>query len=42
MKISNILKKVIKQDGCRSLTSRKIAKLHSSKEFNYLVDIKKI
>ena len=42
MKISKILKKVIKLDGYHSLTSRAIVKLQSSKEFNYLVDIKKL
>ena len=41
MKISRILKQVIKKDGKRSLTSRTITKLKSSKEFNYLVDISK-
>jgi len=42
MKISKILKQAIKEDGKRSLTARKISKLKSSKEFNYLVDISKI
>jgi len=42
MKISKILKRTIKEDGKRSLTARKISKLKSSKEFNYLVDISKI
>jgi len=40
MKISKILKKVIKSEGNKSPTSRKIAKLQSSKEFSYLVDTK--
>ena len=42
MKISKALKQAIKTDGKRSLTARKISKLRSSKEFNYLVDISKI
>ncbi|MEA3433274.1 MAG: hypothetical protein U9R13_01705 [Campylobacterota bacterium] len=42
MKISKTLKKAIKEDGKRSLTARKISKLKSSKEFNYLVDISKV
>ena len=42
MKISKILKQAIKEDGKRSLTFRKISKLKSSKEFNYLVDISKV
>ena len=42
MKISKALKQAIKTDGKRSFTSRKISKLKSSKEFNYLVDISKI
>jgi hypothetical protein len=42
MKISRILKQVIKKEGKRSLTSRTITKLKSSKEFHYLVDISKI
>jgi len=42
MKISKILKEAIKTDGKRSLAARKISKLKSSKEFNYLVDISKV
>jgi len=42
MKISKILKQTIKEDGKRSLVFRKISKLKSSKEFNYLVDISKV
>ncbi|MEA3419794.1 MAG: hypothetical protein U9Q90_10405 [Campylobacterota bacterium] len=41
MKISKTLKSVIKKDGKRSLTSKKIVKLKSSKEFSYLVDTSK-
>jgi len=42
MKISKALKLTIKEDGKRSFASRKISKLKSSKEFNYLVDINKV
>ncbi len=42
MKISKTLKQAIKEDGKRSFTVRKISKLKSSKEFNYLVDISKV
>ncbi len=42
MKISQALKQAIKKDGKRSLTSRTISRLKSSKEFNYLVDISKV
>ncbi|WP_309499795.1 hypothetical protein [Sulfurovum sp.] len=38
MKISEILQKVVKKEGKHSLTSKTIAKLKNSKEFNYLVD----
>ena len=42
MKISKVLKQAIKKDGKRSLTSRAITRLNTSKEFNYLVDISKV
>lgn len=42
MKISKMLQKVVKQEGKRSLTSKKIIKLKNSKEFNYLIDVTKI
>ncbi len=42
MKISKILKEAIKTDEKRSLEARKNSKLKSSKEFNYLVDIRKV
>ncbi len=38
MKISKIVKKVVKQDGKNSLVCKAIVKLKDSKEFNYLVD----
>jgi len=38
MKISNILKKVVKEEGKHSPISKTIVKLKNSKEFNYLVD----
>ena len=38
MKISNILKKVVKKEGKHSLMANTIVKLKNSKEFNYLVD----
>lgn len=42
MKISRTLKQIIRQEGKKSLTSRKISKLKTSKEFNYLVDLSKV
>ncbi|SFV49905.1 hypothetical protein MNB_SV-8-678 [hydrothermal vent metagenome] len=41
MKISTILKKIVKKDGKHSLTARRVNTLRSSKEFNYLVDSSK-
>jgi len=41
MKISATLKKIVKKDGKHSLTARRVNKLKSSKEFNYLVDLSK-
>lgn len=41
MKISKTLQKVVKQEGKHSYVARTISKLKDSKEFNYLVDIKK-
>ncbi|WP_281175040.1 hypothetical protein [Sulfurovum lithotrophicum] len=41
MHISKTLKKIIKKDGGHSLSSRTVNKLKSSKEFSYLVDIKR-
>ena len=38
MKISKIIKKVVKQDGKDSLAYKTIVKLKDSKEFNYLID----
>lgn len=42
MKISRTLKQIMKQEGKKSLTSRKISNLKSSKEFNYLIDLSKV
>lgn len=42
MKLSLILKKLIKSDGVKSEVARKIVTLKDSKEFNYLVDTKKL
>lgn len=38
MKITKLLRKVVKQDGKHSLNAKKIVKLKNSKEFSYLVD----
>jgi hypothetical protein len=38
MKISKILKKIIRKEGKHSVTARTVNKLKSSKEFSYLVD----
>jgi len=38
MKISKLLKKVVKQDGKNSLNAKTIIKLKNSKEFSYLID----
>ena len=38
MKISEIIKKVVKEEGKSSRNSKTIVKLMNSKEFNYLVD----
>lgn len=38
MKITTLLKKVVKQDGKQSLNAKAIIKLKNSKEFSYLVD----
>ena len=38
MKITKLLKKVVKQDGKHSLNAKTIVKLKDSKEFSYLVD----
>ena len=38
MKISKVIKKVVKEEGKHSLTSKKIAKFKNSKEFSYLID----
>ena len=38
MKISKLLKKVVKQDGKNSMNAKTIIKLKNSKEFSYLVD----
>ncbi len=41
MKISEIIKKVVKEEGKNSRTSMTIVKLKNSKEFSYLVDTKR-
>jgi hypothetical protein len=38
MKITKLLKKIVKQDGKHSLNAKTIVKLKNSKEFSYLVD----
>lgn len=38
MKISKLLKKVVKQDGKHSMNAKTIVRLKNSKEFSYLVD----
>lgn len=38
MKISKILKKIVKTDGKHSLSSKTIIRLKKSKEFNYLIE----
>jgi hypothetical protein len=42
MKLKLILKKIMKTEGKSSEVTRKIATLKNSKEFNYLVDTKKL
>ncbi len=42
MKISRMLKQIIKKDGKKSLTARTVARLKTSKEFDYLVDTNKV
>ena len=42
MKISKILQKVVKQEGKHSPVTNTIVKLKNSKEFNYLIDAKRI
>jgi len=38
MKITKLLKKVVKQDGKHSMNVKTIVKLKNSKEFSYLID----
>ncbi len=38
MKISKLLKKVVKEEGSHSRNSKAIVKLKNSKEFSYLID----
>jgi len=38
MKLSKVLKEIIKKDGKHSLTARTVNRLKTSKEFSYLVD----
>jgi len=38
MKISKLIKRVVKEEGKQSPMSKTIVKLKDSKEFNYLVD----
>jgi hypothetical protein len=38
MRISKTLKQIIKKDGKHSVSARRVSKLRSSKEFNYLID----
>ncbi len=38
MKITKLLKKVVKQDGKSSLNAKTIIRLKNSKEFSYLID----
>jgi len=39
MKISKLIKKVVKEEGKNSRNSKTIVKLKNSKEFSYLIDI---
>ena len=41
MKISEVLQKVVKKEGNRSASANVVIKYQNSKEFSYLVDIKK-
>jgi len=41
MKISKLLKKVVKEEGSHSRNSTTIVKLKNSKEFSYLIDIQR-
>jgi hypothetical protein len=42
MKLKQIIKKLMKNEGSKSEVVRKVATLQNSKEFNYLVDTKKV
>ncbi len=42
MKLKTILKKIFKNESKNSQISRKIKELAKSREFDYLVDVKKI
>lgn len=42
MKISKLLKSVVKKEGKHSLTAKKIIRLKDSKESSYLVDTTRI
>jgi len=42
MKLSKVLKEIIKKDGKHSLTARTVNRLKTSKEFSYLVDSSKV
>jgi len=41
MKISKILQKVVKKEGKHSLVAKTVIKYQNSKEFHYLIDVKK-
>ena len=41
MKLSRTLHTIIKKEGRDSITAKTVVKLKNSREFNYLVDIKR-
>ena len=41
MKISKVLQKVVKNEGKRSAAAAVVIKYQNSKEFHYLIDVKK-
>jgi len=41
MKLSRTLRTIIKQEGRDSITAKTVVKLKNSKEFDYLINIKR-
>ena len=42
MKISKILKEIVRKDGKHSFTANSVNRLKSSKEFSYPVDVNRV